>query len=108
MAALTEFQAAELARFLPGAWTPAIVNGLQRAFVGDEVADDLAIPDTWLKHLPKLSGPLTAAANGAHDRLVPGGRSRRTARAFRRRVVEMERLRREYAVTHDLVDDAAA
>jgi hypothetical protein len=107
IAALAKFQADELGRFLPRALTPAIVSGLQRAFVGDRVADDLAIPDTWLKHLPKLLAPVTAAANGAHDRLVPAGRSRRTARAFRRRVVEMARLRREYGVAHDLVDAAA-
>ena len=105
--ALTDFQAAELGRLLPSAWTPAIMQGLQRAFVGDAVADDLAIPDTWLKHLPKVAGPLTALANGAHDTLVPGGKNRRTARAFRTRVEEMERLRTEYAVTHELVDDAA-
>ncbi len=105
--ALTEFQATELGQLLPRAWTPAIMRGLQRAFVGDAVADDLAIPDTWLKHLPKVVGPLTALVNGAHDTLVPGGKARRTTRAFRTRVEEMERLRTEYAVTHELVDDAA-
>ncbi|MBN1529204.1 MAG: DUF2236 domain-containing protein [Thermoleophilaceae bacterium] len=105
--ALTEFQADELGRFLPRTWTPAIVNGLQRAFVGDRVADDLAIADTWLKHLPRVVGPLTALVNGAHDTLVPGGRSRRTARAFRRRADEMDRLRAAYGVEHELVDDAA-
>ena len=84
------------------------MSGLQRAFVGDAVADGLAIPDTWLKHLPKLVGPLTALVNGAHDTLVPGGKARRTTRAFRTRVAEMERLRTEYAVTHELVDDEAS
>jgi hypothetical protein len=75
--------------------------------VGDAVADDLAIPDTRCKHLPHVLGPLTATVNGLHDTLVPGGRARRTARAFRRRERELERLRRQYAVTHELVDDAA-
>ena len=103
--ALTEFQAEELGRLLPARLAPAIMRGLQRAFVGDALADDLAIPDTRRKHLPKVVGPLTALANGAHDTLVPGGKSRRTARAFRKRVDEMERLRTEYAVTHELVDD---
>lgn len=106
--ALTEFQATELARVLPARVTPSIVHGLQRAFVGDAVADDLGVPDTLWKHLPRVVGPLTVALNGAHDRLVPRGRDRRTARAFRTRVTEMERLRRTYAVDHGLVDEAAA
>lgn len=107
VAALSDFQVAELARVLPARVTPAIVHGLQRAFVGDGVADDLAIPDTRCKHLPHVLAPLTATANGLHDTLVPRGRARRTARAFRRRERELERLRRQYAVTHELVDDAA-
>ena len=106
VAALARFQADELGRLLPRAWTPAIVNGLQRAFIGDAVADDLGIPDTRLKHLPTAIGPLSALANAAHDKLVPGGRARRTVRAFRRRVLEMDRLRKAYAVEHDLVDAA--
>lgn len=107
--ALTAFQARELARLVPGssALTPAVVGGLQRAFVGDAIADDLGIPDTPLKHLPRLLAPITATLNGAHDRLLPGGRARRTARAYRRRVSELERLRTTYGVAHDLVDDAA-
>lgn len=106
--ALTAFQAAELARLLPARITPSIVHGLQRAFVGGAVADDLGIPDTPWKHLPRVVAPLTAALNGAHDRLIPGGRDRRTARAFRTRASEMQRLRRTYDVDHALVDDAAA
>lgn len=106
--ALTAFQAAELARLLPARWTPAIVHGLQRAFAGDAVADDLAIPDTRWKHLPRLVAPLTAGLNAAHDALVPGGRARRTARAFRTREKELARLRATYGVGHALVDDAPA
>ncbi|WP_445150596.1 oxygenase MpaB family protein [Baekduia sp. Peel2402] len=105
--ALTEFQAAELARLLPARLTPSIIRGLQRAFVGDAIANDLGIPDTRWKHLPRLVAPLTYTLNGAHDRLIPGGRDRRTARAFRTRASEMERLRKTYNVGHDLVDDAA-
>ncbi|HEY1688378.1 MAG TPA: oxygenase MpaB family protein [Solirubrobacteraceae bacterium] len=107
VAALSEFQAAELARVLPRRLAPRLVHGLQRAFVGDAVATNLMIPDTYWKHLPRVLGPLTALAYGAHDALVPHGRARRTERAFRMRDVEMERLRSEYAVTHQLVDDAA-
>ncbi|HUC00382.1 MAG TPA: oxygenase MpaB family protein [Solirubrobacterales bacterium] len=105
--ALSEFQAVELARYLPARWTPGIVRGQQRAFVGAAVADDLAIPDSRWKHLPQVLGPLTAAGYRAHDSLVPGGRKRRTARAFRNRDRELARLRTEYSVDHEMVDDAA-
>jgi hypothetical protein len=107
VAALTEFQAAELARIIPARWAPAVVQGLQRAFVGDAVANDLAIPDTWCKRLPLVVGPVTAFAYGAIDTLVPRGKERRTARASRTRIKELERLRKEYAVAHQLVDDSA-
>ena len=107
VAALTEFQAAELARILPARWAPVVVQGLQRSFVGDAVADDLAIPDTWCKRLPLVVGPVTAFAYGAIDTLVPHGKERRTARASRTRIKELERLRREYAVAHQLVDESA-
>jgi hypothetical protein len=106
VAALTEFQAAELARIVPARWAPAIVQGLQRSFVGDAVADDLAIPDTWCKRLPLVIGPVTAFAYGAIDTLVPHGKERRTERAYRTRIKELDRLRREYAVAHQLVDDS--
>ena len=103
--ALTEFQAEELARLLPARWAPAIVRGLQRAFVGDALADDLAIPDTRWKHLPRVLGPLAAAGYRLHDVLVPDGKARRTARAIRSRTDDLERLRAHYSVTHELVDD---
>ncbi len=106
--ALTEFQAAELGRFLPRRLAPRkLVHGLQRAFVGDRVADQLALPRSRWQHLPRLLGPLAAAGYATHDRLVPNGRSRRTARAFRRRAEEETRMRRKYGLTHDLVDAAA-
>lgn len=106
--ALTAFQARELGRVLPARWTPGIMAGLQRAFLGDRAADDLAIPDTRWKHLPRLLGPLTATLNAAHDHLVPDGRTRRTARAYRTRETGLTRLRIEYGVDHSLVDDAPA
>lgn len=108
VAALTAFQARELARLLPARWTPGIMHGLQRAFVGDAIADDLAIPDTRWKHLPRVLAPLTTTLNAAHDHLVPDGRTRRTARAHRTRESELTRLRAEYGVGHELVDDAPA
>jgi hypothetical protein len=105
VAAMTRFQAAELAHLLPTSWTPAIIHGLQRAFIGDTAADDLAIPDTWCKHLPRVLGPVTATAYHAHDTLVPRGKNRRTARAYRTQAKTLERLRKDHAVTHELVDD---
>ncbi|WP_354698039.1 hypothetical protein DSM112329_03701 [Paraconexibacter sp. AEG42_29] len=107
VAALTDFQAAEAARFVPRPLARPLIHGLQRAFVGDAIADDLAVPDTPWKHAPRLLGPLTALGYAAHDGLIPGGRARRTGRALRRQPVELARLRRTYAVDHELVDDVA-
>jgi hypothetical protein len=106
--ALTDFQAAELGRFLPQRYRPTmLMHGLQRAFVGDRVADQLRIPDTRWKHLPRLIGPVTAFRYAAHDTLVPAGKERRTRRAIRWRGAEMNRMRKKYGVDHDLVDAAA-
>jgi hypothetical protein len=105
--ALTDFQSVELARWLPSRYTSPIVNGLQRAFVGDPIADDLAIPDTWCKHLPRVIAPFTVCAYGAHDRLVPGGKARRAARAMRNRTAMLDEIRTRYGVSHDLVDEVA-
>jgi hypothetical protein len=108
VAALGAFQAAELARVLPPGparrLAPRLIHGYQRAFAGDAAADALAIPDTAFKHLPRLTGPLAAAAYRAHDLLVPGGKARRTRRGFRHRAEELVRLRAAYGVDHDLVD----
>lgn len=106
VAALTDFQASELARLLPRPLARPVLQGLQRAFVGEEVADALGIPDTPCKHLPRLHGALAAGAYAAHDALVPDGKRRRTARAFRVRLRELERLRTERGVGHELADDA--
>jgi hypothetical protein len=104
VAALSDFQAAEMGRALPRRWRPnGLVRGLQRAFVGDAVADQLGIPDTRWKHLPRLSGPLTAAGYAAHDALVPDGNERRTRHALRWRRRELARMRKKFGV-EDLVD----
>jgi hypothetical protein len=105
VAALTDFQAAEVARLIPAPLARPLIQGLQRAFVGDAIADDLAVPDTPWKHLPRVLGPLTAVGYAAHDRLVPDGKARRTERALRRQPEELARLRKQYAVGHELVDD---
>lgn len=111
VAALTDFQAAEAARVLPPGparrQAKAIINGYQRAFVGDAAADALGVPDTRFKHLPRLTAPLRAAAFATHDRLVPDGKARRTRGGLAHRQAELTRMRAEHGVTHDLVDDAA-
>jgi hypothetical protein len=107
VAALADFQAAEIGRSLPRGRRPlGLVQGLQRAFVGDPVADQLGIPDTRWKHLPRLTGPLTAAAYAAHDALLPDGKGRRTRRALRWRGKELARMKRKFGV-EDLVDGAS-
>jgi len=103
-AALANFQAAEMGRALPGRWRPlGLIQGLQRAFVGETVADELAIPDTRWKYLPRVSGPLTAAGYAAHDAVVPDGKERRTRRALRFRQRELARMKKKFEV-EDLVD----
>ena len=105
--ALTEFQVDELGRFLPRPLATSIMHGLQRAFIGDAVADDLRIPATRWRHLPALIGPLQVAGYAVHDRLVPDGRARRTRRMYRVRTRELQRLRTSYGVGHELVDDVS-
>lgn len=104
--ALSAFQASELARVIPAALAVPIVNGLQRAFLGDAQADALAIPDTGWKRLARLLSRVNRAITVAHDACVPNGRERRTSRGLRVRRREFEELRARYAVTHALVDDA--
>jgi hypothetical protein len=109
IAALTDFQATEAARILPPG--PArrnaknIINGYQRAFIGDAAADALGLPQTRFKHLPRVTAPIRIAAFAAHDRLVPGGKARRTARGFSHRAAELERMRAEHGMHHNLVDE---
>lgn len=109
-ALIDDYLALELAKILPlvGARGAArYLDGLARAFVGDAHADALGLPDTRLKHVPRLLGPAALAGYGVLH-LIPGVKARRTARAFRHREDELARLRREYGVGHDLVDAAPA
>jgi hypothetical protein len=106
VAALADFQATEMGRALPRRWKPlGLIQGLQRAFVGEAVADQLAIPDRRWKQLPRLTGPLTAAGYAAHDALLPDGKARRTRRALRWRRRELARMKAKFGVD-DLVDAA--
>jgi hypothetical protein len=84
-----------------------IISGLERAFLGDKVADELRITDNLWKYAPAIAGPLIALGYRAAD-LVPGAKRRRLrwSRAYIDRRVKL--LGEKYGVSHDLVDKAPA
>ncbi len=97
-----------------GAFGRAWLDGMWRGDpLADAVVDDGArLVRRALAHgvdaLPDAPPALVSfAAYRAHDALVPDGRARRTSRAMRTRERELQRLRDSYAVSHDLVDEAA-
>ena len=79
------------------------VNGLIRAVVGDDLADELGIDESRFKHVVPALGHVTAAVYGAQERR-PGGKERRVERGRRYRAEQEQRLRAKYAMVHDLVD----
>jgi hypothetical protein len=83
----------------------SIVNGLTRAFLGDEAAAKLGIPDTALKHLPALLSPIVGGVNRILS-AVPGANELRTKRAMANHALMMIEQRKRYGMTHDLVDMA--
>ncbi|HEY3339452.1 MAG TPA: oxygenase MpaB family protein [Propionicimonas sp.] len=103
-----EFLVPEIEQLLPRPahrWAPPIVHALERVFLGDQIATELAIPDTRLKTVIRRVGPALAAINGVLDR-TPGMLSLRTAMGERYRIKQDARLRARYSVRHDLVDTA--
>ncbi len=84
---------------------PHVVHALERVFLGDQIADELAIPDTRLKHVIRGVGPVLAGINRVVDR-IPGTLPVRTAMGERYRLAQDARLRARYSVRHDLVDAA--
>lgn len=86
---------------------PSVVHALERVFLGDQIADELAIPDTRLKHVIRRVGAVLAGINGAIDR-IPFTLPMRTAMGERYRIKQDIRLRTRYSVHHDLVDVAPA
>ena len=103
-----EFLVPEIEQLLPRpvhALAPPIVHALERVFLGDQIAGELAIPDTRLKHVIRIVGPVLAGINRVLDR-TPGMLSLRTAMGERYRIRQDARLRERYAVRHDLVDAA--
>ncbi len=103
-----EFLVAEIEQLLPRPLhraAPPVVHALERAFLGDGIADELGIPPTRLTWLIRGVGPLLSGVNGLMDR-IPGTLPLRTARGERYRIRQDARLRARYAVRHDLVDAA--
>lgn len=103
-----EFLVPEIEQLLPRpvhAWAPPIVHALERVFLGDQIAGELAIPDTRLKNVIRRVGPVLAGINRVLDR-TPGMLPLRTAMGERYRIKQDARLRARYSVRHDLVDAA--
>ena len=84
---------------------PRVVHALERVFLGNQIADELAIPDTRLKSLVRGVGHVLAGTNRVVDR-IPGTLPLRTAMGERYRIKQDARLRARYSVRHDLVDAA--
>lgn len=102
----TEFLVPEIEGVLPERLhprAPALVHGLERIFLGDEIADELHIPPTPLVRAVRVGGPALAAANRLRDR-IPGSMARRAAQGKAFEEVQEARLREDWGVHHDLVD----
>jgi len=106
-----DYLAVEIADLLPlgGArkhgYAVAVVNGLIRAFLGDQAAARLGIPDTALKYLPTVLSPVLGGANRILGS-IPGANQLRTRRALANRGRVMAEQRERYNVRHGMVDDA--
>ena len=83
----------------------SIVHGMARSFVGDHIADELAIDDDAWKYVPRVMGPIVAIMYGAGD-LLPGSRARRLERNLAIIDEKLAQQSRQLGVTHDLVDRA--
>ncbi|CAN5618007.1 oxygenase MpaB family protein [soil metagenome] len=102
--------AAEVEGLLPAPahrFAPTVVHGLERLFLGDEIADDLAIPRTRVTAAVRALGPALGLVNGFLDRL-PFTLAPRTRLGERYQVKQEARLRATYGVHHDLVDASPA
>ncbi|WP_101525903.1 oxygenase MpaB family protein [Nocardioides houyundeii] len=105
----SEFLVPEIEQLLPHrrlyGVAPPVVHGLERVFLGDEIADELGVPNTRVKHLIRAVGPVLGSANRVIDR-IPGTLGPRTGWGDRYRLKQDARLRARYSVHHDLVDAA--
>lgn len=83
-----------------------VVHGLERVFLGDQIADELGIPQApRTKRIIERVGPAIAKVNATLDR-YPRTLGPRTTLGERYRVKQDHRLRTKYAVQHDLVDES--
>lgn len=103
-----DYLAVEIADLLPVGGREvgvAVINGLTRAFLGDEAALKLGVPDTVFKHLPTVIGPVVGGVNRVLG-AVPGVNDWRTRRALAGYPQVMAQQRKRYGMMHDLVDAA--
>lgn len=108
----SEFLVPEIEELLPSRparlrrIAPPVVHGLERVFLGDQIADELGIPQApRTKRVIERVGPVLARVNATLDR-YPRTLAPRTALGERYRVKQDHRLRTKYAVQHDLVDES--
>lgn len=103
-----EFLVPEIEELLPRQLhpvAPPTVHALERIFLGDGIADELGVPQSRMKYVVRVLGPVLCLLNMLVDR-VPGTLGVRTRLGERYREKQEERLRSRYAVRHDLVDDS--
>ncbi|HWJ07871.1 MAG TPA: oxygenase MpaB family protein [Nocardioides sp.] len=105
-----DFLVPEIEGVLPrrlGKQAPRVVHALERLFLGDEIANELAIPRTRLTGVIARTGPVLSAVNHRRD-LRSSSLPRRTRRGKAYEVEQEQRLRRDWGVQHDLVDASPA
>lgn len=105
-----DFLVIEVGKLLPGPLkrhAMTVVHALERLFLGDVIADDLAVPRTRLLPLIRAVGAAVGAANHVLD-LVPVTLPVRTRMGRRYGERALANLRATYDVRHDLVDDSPA
>lgn len=88
-------------------WSPTVVHGLERLFMGNELCDDLGVPASPIGPVVGLLGRPVGLVNRTLDRserIVQWRRQRGVAFTDR----QQERLRSTYAVRHEMVDDSPA
>lgn len=101
-----DFLVPEIQGVLPGflaGQAPKVVHAMERLFLGDEIADELQVPRTTLRHVVAALGPVLGLVNRTLDRF-PSTLERRAEKGRRYEAEQEERLRRDWNVHHDLVD----
>ncbi len=105
-----DFLVIEVGKLLPGPLKKramTVVHALERLFLGDVIADDLAVPKTRLGPFIRAFGAALARVNHLLD-LVPATLPLRTRMGRRYGERALENLRQTYQVRHQLIDDSPA